>query len=201
LPNSWVNWVLACGLINPFDSLVLPKNIGKILQICKISKLQILVITNICKPIFVTFCRIPGRHGIVVIASTYITESRVRIPSECKVFRNLYIALLAVVITYYALSLRVLEKNECLKNIFKNFLKDGHLASRRWRRAWRRTRHPASSTRCRRTSTTPTRSRRLQAAPKSSAHWLRLPRVDVVVTIFCYFCQLWRKNGVFLKNQ
>jgi hypothetical protein len=25
--------------------------------------------------------------------------------------------------------------------------------------------------------------------------------VDVMITIFCDFCQFWRKNGVFLKKQ
>jgi hypothetical protein len=40
---------------NVCKKLDLPKNIGKKLQICKISKLQVFVITNICKPIFVTF--------------------------------------------------------------------------------------------------------------------------------------------------
>jgi hypothetical protein len=41
--------------------LVLPNYVDKKLQICKMSKLHIFVITNICNQIFVTFGRIGTR--------------------------------------------------------------------------------------------------------------------------------------------
>jgi hypothetical protein len=41
--------------------LVLPNYIGKKLQICKMNKLHIFLITNICKPFFVNFGKIGTR--------------------------------------------------------------------------------------------------------------------------------------------
>jgi hypothetical protein len=43
--------------------LVLPNYADKKLQICKMIKLQVCVITNICNPIFVTYGRIGTRLG------------------------------------------------------------------------------------------------------------------------------------------
>jgi hypothetical protein len=43
--------------------LVLPKNFGKTFNICEKCKLQIFEITNICKPIFVTFGRLGTRYA------------------------------------------------------------------------------------------------------------------------------------------
>jgi hypothetical protein len=46
---------------NEWEKLALPNVVDKKLQICKMCKLHIFVITNMCKQIFVTFGRIGPR--------------------------------------------------------------------------------------------------------------------------------------------
>jgi hypothetical protein len=46
---------------------VLPNYVDKKLQVCKMSKLHIFVITNICNQIFVTFGRIGARLHIPTV--------------------------------------------------------------------------------------------------------------------------------------
>jgi hypothetical protein len=49
------------SILNDCKNLVLPENNDSLLKIFKMYKLHIFVITNMCKPIFVTFGRIGAR--------------------------------------------------------------------------------------------------------------------------------------------